>query len=119
MTFCGTQKKVIQMARPKKKIDYVLVKKLSAIHCTQEEIAAVLELSVDTLQRDAKFNELYNQERQRGRASLRRMQWKLAESGDRTILIWLGKQILGQRDNLDIDHGGNMLIKIGFDDDGE
>jgi len=107
------------MARPKKKIDYVLVKKLSAIHCTQEEIAAVLELSVDTLQRDAKFNELYNQERQRGRASLRRLQWKLAESGDRTMQIWLGKQILQQRDNIDIEHSGAFQIRIGFDDDGE
>jgi hypothetical protein len=26
------------------------------------------------------------------------LQWQAAEKGDRTILIWLGKQLLGQRD---------------------
>jgi hypothetical protein len=38
------------MARPRKQIDYKLVEKLGKIHCTQEEIAQVSGLSVDTLQ---------------------------------------------------------------------
>jgi len=105
------------MARPKKRIDFVLVEKLAQIHCTQEEIAAVLSLSVDTLKRSDKFNEIYDKARLLGRASLRRMQWKLAESGDRTMQIWLGKQILQQRDNIDIEHSGAFQIRIGFEDD--
>jgi|ADurb_Total_1213_FD_contig_121_50832_length_1110_multi_2_in_0_out_0_2 hypothetical protein len=107
------------MARPRKEIDFELAEKLAQIHCTQEEIASVLGMSVDTLQRSKRFNELYNKARLLGRASLRRMQWKLAESGDRTILIWLGKQILGQRDNMDIEHSGSFQIRIGFEDDEE
>lgn len=35
--------------------------------------------------------------------SLRRMQYRAACAGDRTILIWLGKQYLGQRDKQDLD----------------
>jgi len=33
--------------------------------------------------------------------------------------IWLGKQILQQRDNIDIENSGALQIKIGFEDDGE
>ena len=51
------------MARPRKEIDFELAEKLAQIHCTQEEIASVLDMSVDTLQRSKKFNELYNKAR--------------------------------------------------------
>jgi len=107
------------VARPKKNVDFNLVEKLAQIHCTQEEIAAVLEVSVDTLKRREKFDKIYDKARLLGKASLRRMQWKLAESGDRTMQIWLGKQILQQRDNIDIENSGALQIKIGFEDDGE
>ena len=33
-----------------------------------------------------------------GNVSLRRAQWAAAMKGDRTMLVWLGKQNLGQRD---------------------
>jgi hypothetical protein len=32
--------------------------------------------------------------------SIRRQQLKLAEAGNATMLIWLGKQVLGQRDKI-------------------
>jgi hypothetical protein len=35
--------------------------------------------------------------RAKGNISLRRMQWKAAEEGNITAMIWLGKQLLGQR----------------------
>jgi hypothetical protein len=40
---------------------------------------------------------------QTGKASLRRMQFKAAEDGNVTMLIWLGKQFLGQKDQRHID----------------
>jgi hypothetical protein len=40
---------------------------------------------------------------------LRRLQWKGAEAGNPTMLIWLGKQMLGQRDS----HGLQQLDKHG------
>ncbi|MEN8171410.1 MAG: hypothetical protein ABFS03_00870 [Chloroflexota bacterium] len=88
--------------RPKFKIDYDQVEKLANLQCTQEEIASYLGCSVDTLQRDAEFCGIYKRGMDKGRMSLRRKQWKAAEDGDRTMLVWLGKQYLRQSDKQDI-----------------
>jgi hypothetical protein len=88
--------------RPKKEIDYEAVERLARIHCTQEEIASFLNLSTKTLQRDDHFCLIYKKGIDEGKKSLRRLQWELAEQGDRTMLVWLGKQYLGQRDNKDV-----------------
>jgi len=86
------------MARPKFKIDYELVERLAAIHCTQQEIADSLGCSVDTLQRNKKFCGIYKAAIADGRMSLRRKQWEAVNAGNTTMLVWLGKQYLGQTD---------------------
>lgn len=91
------------MARPKFKIDYDMVEKLASIQCTQQEIASFLGCSVDTLQRDETFCGLYKKGQENGKMSLRRIQYKLAEKNP-TMAIWLGKQYLGQRDNVEVEH---------------
>ena len=91
------------MARPKFKIDYEMVEKLAGIQCTQQEIASFLGCSVDTLQRDEKFCGLYKKGQENGKMSLRRIQYKLAEKNP-TMAIWLGKQYLKQRDNIEVEH---------------
>ena len=110
---------VILMAkrgRPKKQIDYELVKKLAGIMCTQEEIANILDISTRTLQRDSKFCRIYKTARENGKMSLRRMQFKKAMEGNVTMLIWLGKQYLGQKEQQKIEHelenGKKPQIKI-------
>lgn len=90
------------MARPKIQLDYDLIKRLSLIQCTQKEIASVLGVSVDTLQRDEEFCCIYKKGQEEGKMSLRRLQWKAAQSGNVTMLIWLGKQYLGQTDKQEI-----------------
>lgn len=87
--------------RPKKEIDYEAVEKLANIQCTQEEIASFLGISTRTLQRDEQFMELFNRGRENGKMSLRRIQWKHAEKSA-TMAIWLGKQYLGQKDNIEV-----------------
>ena len=87
--------------RPKKQIDYVTVEKLAKIQCTQEEIASFLGISSRTLLRDEKFKELFAKGRENGKMSLRRIQWKHAEKSV-PMAIWLGKQYLGQRDNIEV-----------------
>ena len=37
----------------------------------------------------------------KGRISVRRMQMKLLENGNATMGAWLGKQLLGQRDQIE------------------
>lgn len=85
-----------KMGRPPLEIDESLIEKLSQIHCTQQEIALVVGCSVDTLQR--RFTEVMERGRAHGKASLRRAQWKLVEKGNASMAIWLGKNILGQKD---------------------
>jgi hypothetical protein len=89
--------------RPKKEIDYKLVKELSDIQCTQEEIAGVLNISVRTLQRDDEFCRIYKNGMLNGKMSLRRMQWEAAQAGNTTMLVWLGKQYLGQREKHEVE----------------
>lgn len=97
------------MARPKKAIDDALVKKLAAIHCTMNEIAAVCECSVDTLER--RFADTIKNEREKGKTSLRRYQWEAAQKGNIGMMIWLGKQYLGQADAKDIRLDNNLTVK--------
>ena len=83
--------------RPTKPIDYETVEKLASIMCTQEEIASHLDISVRTLQRDEEFCHIYKKGMDKGKMSLRRKQYLMAETNP-TMAIWLGKQYLGQRD---------------------
>lgn len=84
--------------RPKKPIDYDLVAKMASIACTEEEIAAMLDCSVRKLQKDKEFIRVYQKGLESARSSLRRWQFKAAANGNVTMQIWLGKQMLGQRD---------------------
>lgn len=95
------------MPRPKKQIDLEQLKKLLSLQCTKIECAAFFEVTKPTLDariRDAgyegfqQFADIY---RQPGRISLRRHQWKNAESGNVTMQIWLGKQWLAQTDKVE------------------
>lgn len=85
------------MARPRKEINEEQLRQLAAIQCTMKEMAAVMDCSVDTLERN--FAELIKKGQDEGKSSLRRAQYKSAMGGNATMLIWLGKQFLGQKDN--------------------
>lgn len=89
------------MARPLKDIDAGEVVKLAAMQCTTREIAAFFDCSIDTIER--RFAAELAKGRESGKIKLRRLQWQAAEKLDRTILIWLGKQLLGQRDKADVE----------------
>jgi len=103
---------MVMRGRPKINIDLNLVEQLATIQCTQEEIAQVLGVSVRTLQRNKEFCQLYKKGQDEGRASLRRYQWKAAAGGDRTMLVWLGKQYLSQSDATTTKHTGDIGITI-------
>ena len=103
----GMQKKN-KGGRPKIKIDKEQFEKLCSINCTEEEIAGWFKCSVDTISRfcqseyDKPFCEIYKTLSAQGKISLRRTQFKIADAGNATMAIWLGKQLLGQRDKQDI-----------------
>jgi len=91
-------------------IDLVQLEKLSALQCTDEELAAWFGVSPHTIAKRKKkpeFAEAIQKGRARGRISVRRAQMKLLSSGNPTIAVWLGRQLLGQRDVLTTEHTGS------------
>lgn len=115
--------------RPRKTFDLGAIEGLGAIMATQEEMAAVLRCSVDTIQdrlrTDDDFSGVYKKGQSTAKLSLRRAQKhkalgrparaeELNEEGrvvrpaeeeiapNPTMMIWLGKQWLDQRDRQDI-----------------
>lgn len=96
------------MARPLANIDPEQVRLLAGVGCPVEEIAFHLGCDKRTLER--RFAALIEKGRADIRSSLRRKQVELAMKGDRTMLVWLGKQLLGQRDNMDSNVGINGTI---------
>lgn len=96
-----------KLGRPAKvdNIDKAIFENLCKIQCTQEEICAVLGVSTTTLEKWIKqtyegklFSQVFREKRGVGRASLRRSQFTAAEKGNSTMLVWLGKNYLGQSD---------------------
>lgn len=94
------------MARPKIKINWEQVDQMCGIHCTGEEQAAILGIDYDTLNRACKrekkksFADYFQQKSASGKMSLRRKQFTTALDGNPTMLIWLGKNWLGQTDSI-------------------
>lgn len=94
----------MKTGRPKIEVDFAEVDKLCQIQCTGEEIASFFGISYDTLERRCKeqfkvsLAEYIKEKSAKGKSSLRRLQWKAAMNGNVTMLIWLGKQYLGQTD---------------------
>src|SRR5512143_3966147 len=87
------------MPRAEAKIDLEEVEKLSMMQSTDEEIAAWFGVTARTIARRRKvraFREAMERGRAKGRISVRRMQMKLLESGNATMGVWLGKQMLRQ-----------------------
>lgn len=84
------------MGRPKLVIDEKQVYQLAAINCSLEEMGLILKCDPKTL--TSRFSSVIKEGRANGCMSLKRKQFDLAMKGNVTMLIWLGKQTLGQRD---------------------
>jgi len=94
-----------KVGRPRKEIKQKQFEELCHIQCTQEEILAVLDVDDMTLNKwcreiyNKNFSEVFREKREGGKTSLRRAQWKLATEGmNPSMQIFLGKNMLGQRD---------------------
>ena len=92
--FIQRKKKIFMPA--KKKISAEQVAKMSAIGCSITEIAEVLGVARVTISR--RFQKEIEKGKAEGRAKLRHLQWQAASDGNITMMIWLGKQLLGQTD---------------------
>jgi AraC-like DNA-binding protein len=96
------------MARPQIKLDVKQVEALAGIGCTTAEIASVLGCSPDTL--DRRFAAELAKGRDNMKMRLRKAQLDAALGGNVTMQIWLGKQMLGQKDSAELEHSGEVKI---------
>ena len=90
--------KTQSIGRPKKELDEEVIARLSQIGCTQEEIGSVVGISARTLQR--RYADLVAENKNKGKASLRKVLWKKTLKGDPKLLIWLSKNELGMVDKI-------------------
>lgn len=97
-----------KMGRPRIEIKEEDFEKLCAMQCTLVEIAGFFDCCEDTVENWCKknygetFSEVYKKKSAKGKISLRRSQFKVADSGNASMLIWLGKQYLGQSDKQEV-----------------
>jgi len=70
------------------------VYELAKLHCTNKEMADFFDVPLSTFTDN--FRDIITKGKLETKQRLRAAQLKLALNGDRTLLIWLGKNILGQ-----------------------
>ena len=104
------QSKEKKVGRPKLDIDAEQVTRLARLHCTMNEMADFFGCHRETLREN--FSPQIDKGRSEGNISLRRKQWQMAvEKGNVVMLIWLGKQMLGQRNEI-IESDSNTPLPI-------
>lgn len=102
-----------EMARPKKKISIEAFEVMCHLQCTEIEICDELGVTDKTLARWCKetygknFSEVFREKRGHGKLSLRRKQWRLADSSP-AMAIFLGKNYLGQSDQQEVKLQGEV-----------
>jgi transposase len=97
------------------KINQERFEKLCGLHCTLGEISGFFNVSEDTVERwvkriyKQKFADVYKQKSGAGAVSIRRKQMEVALGGNIVMLIWLGKQYLGQSEKQEIKHDSKSI----------
>ncbi|MCF6270986.1 MAG: hypothetical protein L3J41_14835 [Melioribacteraceae bacterium] len=96
------------MARPKKEVDINLIEELAGLNCSFEEISHIMGVSVRTLHRS--YGTVIKKGVETAKTSLKRKQFEVAMKGNPTMLIWLGKIILGQKDKIETEGKSELTI---------
>lgn len=101
--------------RPCKEIPKVEFEKLCGLQCTKEEICGFFEVTDKTLDawcartyfdengEPMSFSDVFKQKRGAGKIALRRNQFQLSKK-NAAMAIFLGKQFLGQKEKVEMEH---------------
>ena len=81
---------------------YMEAEDLASIGCSMEVIATILDIDSETLSRNPKYAKSIKKGRSNMIKSLLHKQVEVALSGNTTMLVWLGKQYLGQSDRQEV-----------------
>lgn len=108
--------------RKPRELDWDMIGRLCQIFCTLKETAAVTgypertiedhlrRMVSDEFPQGMKWSDYFEEHSCGGKATLRRAQMALALGGNPTMLIWLGKQFLGQKDEQSYNHGITVQV---------
>ena len=89
------------LGRPKKyNIDTDQVEKLAGLGCTNVEIASFFDVGEHVIRKT--YAGSIAKGKENGKIRLRQWQMKAAQKGNVAMLIWLGKQILGQAEKQEV-----------------
>ena len=102
---------------PKLDIDAEKVEMLASFGCSTVEIAKLHNCDEQTIR--TRFKPELERGRESMKIKLRQLQWKTAEQGSNAMLIFLGKQYLGQSDRNELELVGNLeglLKECGYED---
>ena len=111
------------MARPKKNIDWKKVDKMLEAQCLGTEIAAYFDMHPDTFYNRVQeefgmgFTDFSRRKKDTGKMKLRMAQMESALQGDRSMMIWLGKNYLEQKDKVEKEIKGGRVININITDE--
>src|SRR6187402_2767562 len=111
------------VGRPKADINWKRANELLEAGCSGAEVAAVFGLNPQTIYERCLtdhgiiFTEYSAQFYSKGDSQIREMQHKKAKEGDNTMLVWLGKNRLKQRDKEE-EKPANTQYTIKVDRDG-
>ncbi len=100
-----------------KKLDIDKVEMLASFGCTHFEIAKFFQCDESTVRKE--YKEVMEKGQEKMKLRLRQLQWKHAELGNTSLLIFLGKNYLNQTDKAQVDHIGNLeavLKECGYED---
>lgn len=112
------RKKHKKMGRKPKYIDWDRVDELLQHQWPISEIASFCGLSEANFHLKARkkykgnFRDHHESKKAEGIGRLRTKQYQLALDGNVTMLIWLGKQLMGQSDKSEVKNEGKLDIKV-------
>lgn len=97
--------------------DIELIERIASRMASQREIAACLGVSEGLLRQRIESDPAVAEAIERGKAlgcaTIRTRQIDLAMAGNPTMLIWVGKQYLEQRDQTKTEHAGKVQHQLG------
>jgi hypothetical protein len=107
--------------RPRAIINWRKVDSLLRAGCNGTEIAGLLGIHADTLYHACEekykvaFSAYQQAKREQGKELLRYAQFQSALNNNTTMQIWLGKQLLGQKDKQEVTNAGLPNITVMVD----
>jgi hypothetical protein len=98
------------MARPRKPVDGDQVWRLASLGHTLRDIGRYFDVDEKTIRN--RFSDEYRGGIAELKCALRVAQWKRAMAGSDTMLIWLGKCMLGQGTRTSVTSNGRPVVKF-------